>query len=443
MLTTDIYAADTPRVYQDFAALVGEKSWRKPAEDLLSHTRRSPFLREHYRRTHAITFAMQQCSTLAHRHGVLLPHRVSEHGLERAVAFMAQVVSLHAGLSAPMRPRFLARVRNALRKSEEMRGLQLELSAATHFARQGRAVRWPELEPDAPAMAGATYDLLVEDLGSAGLEVECKAVSHDKGRVLVRESLTAFSEALRHVCGAVSHDLRGGLMVVVTVPDQLPASSQDQQALARDIHAAVLANQSQTRDDGVQVRIEAFDMAALRDVDLIHDGAAARAVAEALTGTRNRHVVVMGRRNRGALLIVVQSARADSLRDAIQATLRTARRQLTGHRPGMVLLGFDGIEAEQLMQIARQDHTPGLPPTVLALAASAALGGPDREHLVCVGFLSNTHQRECDDQGRLAYTGAAYHFTNRHSPYWHVDFGLMFGGAQGQPGASTQNTRAA
>jgi hypothetical protein len=71
-----------------------------------------------------------------------------------------------------------------MRKPEEMRGLQLELTAATHSTRQWYTVRWPELEPDHPLIEGATFDLLIEDLGESGLELECKAASHDNGRLI-------------------------------------------------------------------------------------------------------------------------------------------------------------------------------------------------------------------------------------------------------------------
>jgi hypothetical protein len=57
-----------------------------------------------------------------------------------------------------------------------MHGLRLELQAATHFSRRGNHVSWHRVNN------AGTFDLLVDDLGPSGLEVECKSISDNKGR---------------------------------------------------------------------------------------------------------------------------------------------------------------------------------------------------------------------------------------------------------------------
>ncbi|AQV99259.1 hypothetical protein BJN34_35885 (plasmid) [Cupriavidus necator] len=433
MLVTDIHDGAASVYFQQFVTLVGEEHWCQPVEKWAAHTQHNTFLREHYQSANALTFGLSRCSELVCRYGTLPPALVKEHGLQFPVAFMAQVLSLHAGMPLPMRNGFLGRVRNALRNSDEMRGLRLEMAAATHFLRRGHRLAWPELAPDANGTNGKVFDLLVEDLGSAGLEIECKAVSHDKGRALKQEAVATFSAALRSELEAMSTNLRGGLSVVVTVPKQLPSTPVGQAALARHIRLAILSNQSKTIEDGVVVRIEQFDLARLGDAPTMTNGVPAREVIDALTRTRNRPVLAMGRPGIGALLLVVQSAKEDSLLDAIEATARGARHQLSGRRPGLVLLGFDGIEAAQLADIARQDQTSGQPRTILAQAADRVLAGAGREHMVAVGFLSNTQAQTTEMSGAISYGGSAYHFFNRNSPHWHADFAGMFGGRSPQP----------
>ena len=158
----------------------------------------------------------------------------------------------------------------------------------------------------------------------------------------------------------------------------------------------------------------------------VADNESTRAVVDSITGTRNRSIVVMGRRNVGALVVVLQSAKADTLLDAIESTARTARHQLSGKRPAMIVLGFDGIEAEHLVEIAKQDSTSGLPPTVLAQAATSILGAAHRQHIIGVGFLSSTKTPRRDEEGNITFGGLAYNFPNTGSPHWHADFAGLF-----------------
>jgi hypothetical protein len=71
-----------------------------------------------------------------------------------------------------------------------MRGLRLELSAATHFARRARKFAWPEMTGE------GTFDLLVQDVGPRGLEIECKAIPEDKGRKIHKREVLDFYRLL-------------------------------------------------------------------------------------------------------------------------------------------------------------------------------------------------------------------------------------------------------
>jgi hypothetical protein len=351
---------------------------------------------------------------------------VQQHGLTDAVQFMAQVVSLVDDLPARMRNSFLGRVRNALRKPEEMRGLQLELTAATHFTRHGHTVRWPELEPDHPLIQGATFDLLIEDLGDTGLEIECKAASHDKGRSIHQASALKFYEILRKELVSVSNALRTGLAVIVSVPGQLTASPEGQRELARHVRSQIIEGVTGELPDGTSVRISEFDMTMMRDVDINPDSPAARAIVDAITHTHNRSAMLLGRRNVGALAIVLQSVQDDSLMTAVFETARVAARdQLTGRRAGLVLVDFQGIEADELRTVAYQDADHTQAPTAARIAASRFLAGPSREHVVGIGFLSQGELTRLDDGG-LTGSGITYHFNNETSPFWGPEFAEIF-----------------
>lgn len=426
MIATDVYSDQAPMIFVEFKTLIGENSWLAPARQFLEHTRRNSFLRDYYLAAHALTFELKRCSEAVDQYGGLYPWSVSHYGLERAVAFMVQSLSLLRAMPPKGRAGYVGRLRDALRRSDAMRGLLLEMSVATHFARKGHSVVWPELQPSHEAVKGHTFDIFVEDIGGAGLEVECKSVAHDKGRVLQKEAVLKFSEVLRKELAGVSGTLNGGLVVVLTVPDQLPSSPNQQKDLAANIRRAIVSDTSETLPTGEQIRVEPFPISRLLGAGVVADNESTRAVVDSITGTRNRSIVVMGRRNAGAIVVVLQSAKADTLLDAIERTARTARHQLSGTRPAMIVLGFDGIESEQLVEIAKQDSTSGLPPTVLAQAASSILGAAHCQHIIGVGFVSSTKAPRRDEKGDIAFGGVAYNFPNSGSPHWHADFAGLF-----------------
>ncbi|WP_175941002.1 hypothetical protein [Caballeronia sp. BCC1704] len=307
-----------------------------------------------------------------------------------------------------------------------MRALLMEFAVATHFTVRGNRVRWPELEPNEPELKDATFDFLIEDLGDNGLEVECKSVSHDKGRSIHRTTAFSLYEVLRRELNAFAYSLKTGLVVVVTVPGSVPGSPSEQDALAKRVHRQLVLGQSETFDDGLRISITDCEVQRLGDVELRTDSEDARAIVDDITGTRNRSVLVMGRHGVGALLLILQNSKDDGLLSAVFDTAKkAARSQLSGARPALILLGFEGVEAEQLACLAQQDEDPTQAPSAARLAVSQFLSGDGREHVVGVGLLSRNRLRArgsgCFDSG-----GATYYFENESSPLWLPVFKGLF-----------------
>lgn len=107
-----------------------------------------------------------------------------------------------------------------------MHGLRLELQATTHFTRRGHRVSWHR------ASEAGTFDLLVEDLGPSGLEVECKSISENKGRRVHRPDALEFWGSLWKDVAGAAQSLRSGLAVVLTVPYRLPDDAAERVGLA-------------------------------------------------------------------------------------------------------------------------------------------------------------------------------------------------------------------
>jgi hypothetical protein len=295
-----------------------------------------------------------------------------------------------------------------------MHGLRLELQAATHFARRGQRVAWHRVNN------GGTFDLLIEDLGPSGFEVECKSISENTGRRIPRhDALEFWGELWRDVAG-VAQNLRSGLAVVLTVPYRLPVDAEERVALAREVIARIVAGSGATLGGGALVRIESFDpdkIEAAKD----NGREKLRKAIDAATGTTNREAAVYGTPAGGMLAFVTQSAVEDAVLDRMFATLdESAARQFTRKRGALFWVALQGIDADQLLSVHEQDSGPGKQPTALKLGVSNFLHrAPD--HIVGVVFSSKSGLIPAVD-GSTDSGGTTNFFLKEESPFWHASF---------------------
>lgn len=427
-IATQVDLSGASRIFQRFRTVIEEKHWRRRVTQLIDHSRQNKFLRAHNASEYELTFQLEACSRLIEKYGAFPPGLIEAQGLMLVVAFMQQALSLLDGLQPEKQRAFIGRIRGALRNPDDMRALLFEFTVATHFTLRGNRVMWPELEANDGKLQGATFDLFVEDLGNDGVEVECKSASHDKGRSIHRATALAMHEQLRKELGDFTQHLKTGLAVVLTVPDAVPGAPAGQAELAKRVHRQLLVGQSEAFNDGVHIGIADFDVSRIRDIELRTDGEDARAIVDDVTGTRNRNVLVMGRRNVGALLLVLQSSKDDGLLGAVFDTAKkAARSQLSGARPGLLLLGFEGLEADQLASLAQQDGDSTQAPTAMRIAVSQFLSGGGRDHVVGVGFLSRSRLRQFG-AGHFNSGGLTYYFENERSSLWLPAFKDLFRG---------------
>ncbi len=419
-LLTELNTADIPAVYRRFAEVVGEKHWRHRVGQIKAAIKGNRFLANHYHQENAIAFALERCGALIAHFGRLPDDPAATRDLYPAISFAGQVLSM-MDLATPLEAdRLRKRVEGALNKPDAMRGYLLELGTATHFARRGHKLQWPEM------VGLGTFDLLVTDLAENGLEIECKSISEDKGRSIHRCEALVFHSLLLPELAAIRKSLKVGLSVVLTVPGRLPTQYADRVALAKRVTQQINMAHSATLDDGTTIRISEFDLTRVADVVKDHGTKIVRPVIESVTGTQNREGMLLGSDAGGALAFVVQSAVADDFLDATFDTLSdAAKRQLTRARPGILIAGFDGLNGEQLLSIAGQDRDANQPPTALSLKVSKFLSADHRNYVVGVGFLSRSALLPVTN-GMVDSGGTAYYFPKSESPFWHDDLSGLF-----------------
>lgn len=414
MLLTQLSTAQIPAVYQEFADFVGENHWRNRVSQLEAEIRGNRFLGNLLRKENALAYQLAELADLRRRFGGVPLLEVNNQQRYASMGFAAQVLSIVQARPAPLAEQFRRRVHDALKKPEAMRGLQLELSAATHFSRRSTKLTWPE-------MSGiGTFDLLLPELGSDGLEVECKSIGEDKGRrIHKREALDFFGLLWPHAKPLLA-DLRTGISAVLTLPGRLPDQHAQRVTLAQAFSKAISKRDPGPLVQGAEARIVEFDVAQLGEVYGGDVSSHARAALERISQTHNRETIVIGSKAGGALALTLQSEQDDTLMKAVFDTLSdSARRQLSGKRGAIFVVGLSGIEGDQLLELAKSDNSGS--PSALQLAVSHFLNGSGRDHVVGVAFISEGALRP-GSEGAIDSGGTTYYFPKRQSTYWSEDF---------------------
>lgn len=419
MLLTELHTAAIPELYERFATVVGDAHWKRRVVSIKREIKGNPLLREYLVSENIIPLQFDSLREKVDKFGCIPNWEINNPDHYAAASFAAQVLSFMDSSPKELAQRFLRRVHGAFKNPDDMRGLRLEFAAATHFLRRGSAVSWPEMNGE------GTFDLLVSDVGPAGLEIECKSISADKGhKIHKRESLDFFS-LLRPHLKSITAGLSTGLSASITIPKRLPASFRDRQMLAKEIAGVIFRGTSAPLLSGGTVRISEFDISELGDISK-ENSQATRKTIDSITGTNNRHALVIGTHSGGALALAIQSAADDAFMDTVFDTVKnSADRQLTGKRGGMFIVGFQGISSTQLVSIAAQDNDPTKTATALQVSVSKFLNGTNRAQVVGVGFISED-EPTTERPGFTDFRGAAYFFPKRESPFWSEDFSGLF-----------------
>lgn len=415
--------AQVPSLYRRLATAIGPEHWQGAVDKQEAAIRSNHFLRDYLRSEYAIAYQLEKLRRLVAAHGDVPLQACNDRSIFQALGFAAQVLGVLNTCTKKQARTFVKRVRTAFGTAENMHGLRLELQAATHFTRRGKHVTWHR------ANNGGTFDLLVDDLGPSGLEVECKSISDNKGRRIHRlDALNFWGEVWTDMSSA-AQQLHTGMAVVLTVRYRLPADPEQRAALAREVVSQVVAGTGARLSDGSDLRVQNFDPAPVKAA-IGGDRRTMRTAIDVATGTTNREAALYGTPAGGMLAFVMQSAVEDDVLDQLFATLNdSASRQFTGKRGGLFWVALQGLDAEQLMSVHKQDNDPGQRPTGLRLGASNYLtNAPD--HIVGIVFGSRSGLHPTVD-GSTDMGGATNFFLKDESPFWHESFRQPLRGSGG------------
>ncbi len=421
--SAELYQHEIPANFRRFVDVIGDRCWLDQSHRIAADIERNQFLQEYLTLQNSMALALTECSRAALTNGNTLPSALTvQPQLLEGHIFVSQTLQLidtAKRFSQKRADSVISRVRAAFKQPADIHAMQLEARVATHFLRIGASVRFPEL-----GSGRERFDLLVEGLGPDGLELECKVVTHDKGRKIHRlEGLEYRHMALpmiqRHAMRQTS-----GLAVVVTLPKRMPLI-EDFYAHIEGVDKQIQLGCNGTLQDGTEIRLTNFSPAAIGQLNSPMSAENKAAVAR-ITGTENRETLIFKAPGvTGLVIFVLQSAQPDSLLPEVFATLAdSAGRQLTGKRAGAFIGGFQGLERGALLELALDDGKNGQH-SRLAWEVSSFLERSEFPHVVGVGFLSAPDYSAMPDDEEAK--GVAYYFPKHTSPFWHPHFSGLFG----------------
>lgn len=417
MLRTEIHVDEIPTIFIRFCEIVDQNLWLKRVQSINTEIRGRPYLKDYLLEDNSLIFKLASLSQLIEQYGWIPRSYRKNPEFYPAIQFAAQVLSLHDHIPENQKLAFLGRVRGTFKNLDNLKALQLEFTAITHFENRNFSLKLPEV-----GITG-TVDLLVENIGANGLEIECKTISTDTGRKITRRQALEFFNIARPTIENALQNYQGGIYVVLTIPARMPSSLEEKLELVRLVEANIVKYQADPSSLDSPILISKFDLDLLEGVEF-NNSHTIRELADQITGTNNQEVMIVGNSKR-ALVFVIQSAQETVLLERIFKTIKnSAQRQISKTRPAIYFIGLEGIGSDELVNLATHDSNSKNIPTGLRMAVSKFLADQNREHVVGIGFLSKGTLNHTEDG--TAENGSVYFFPKKESNFWHNDFSGLF-----------------
>ena len=420
MLPTELNIADIPKIFIRFKDVIDERFWFKREKLISSEICGHKYLESYLLEENALIFQLAELSRLVEKYGWIPRSQRKNKALYPAISFAAQVLSLLDIAPENQKNSLVGRIRGSFKNPEDLRAIQLELTAATNFIRRGCAVKWPEMEKT------GTFDLLVDDIATNGLEVECKSISRDMGRKITKRKALEFFELARPSVQSELKNTLGGIVVVLTIPEKLPTKLEEKTDLIKSVVEGLGKFKTNLFLDNSLIRISKFDLKLIKDVNFNSgDPLLSRELVDQITSTENQEVMIVGNSS-SAIVLVVKSEQDNSLLEYIFKTVNdSSKRQLSKQRSAIYLIGLQDIEPSELVNIANQDFDSRNHPTGLRIAVSNFFAKENRDYLVGIGFLSKGIL-DASIAGEAQESGTVYFFSKKESNFWHDDLSNLF-----------------
>lgn len=375
------------------------------ATKLRSDMKGNRFLEPLIKRDHRTVFALDQISDHHRRFGYVAASVASTVELYEACVLVVQFVDIIHRLDSKKAKALTGRLRGALRNHRDMRALQFELQVATHLAKRDFDIEFPETD------GTSAYDVLASR-ESTTLEIECKFVSRDKGRMVHRREALEIHHLMARELQTIADGLEAGIILRIVFSSRPPTAYNDRVELVRRAKRVLLGGDAHMCAD-YEIYALGFEMSQSPFATSSED---VEEIAEFLAGLGivNRETISFGRRGVGVAVVSLESARPDRFLPEVFDTVSDAsKRQLTGTYAGVVCVKFDDLTADQMVEIGTENGTP----TALRIASSEFLASSAARQLAILAFFADGELENAD--GVITRSGRTYQFVNSANSFAH------------------------
>lgn len=402
-----------PEIYAQFAKLLKGKPWLDATRKLKYQITENPLARERIFMENQVAYGLSYFE----KGGITLEGTDAWPAVLHAIAFAAQVSDLVAkGENQKGKQAYFKRINGAFLNPAEIRAIRFENLTALAMHRHGASLEWPDAE-----LGPETYDLLVTSASGQEFELECKSCSQDKGQPITKQDADAFHH--RILMRPLPQPNPGELLFLkIRVPKRLPKNIQELDQLAAAVLHACKESLPIT-NCGTSVSVHRIPLPIqpgqiLSQSDLDN---AANSVSDGEEGFRG-YVCIDSKAS--ALCLEICSEQAPDIYKAWWKTTKHAvRDQMTGTRPGCLVMRIEGLLKDDFEQIIRDPINP------LVVFAKKALDDPRHQHLIAVAYVSDEVMIEVGAQTQSAQS-INYVVQRPDSPYRKDILQLILGGRQ-------------
>lgn len=376
-MITELEETAFPNLYARFVGLFqGTKPWLTVVEKHQLQIKDNPYSQSQIQKEYRVAYGLASFDSggLEHAGSSDWPN------VQHAMSFVAQIFEIVDQAPDAGKQAYIGRIRGAFTNPAEMRAIRFEHLTALALYRQGGQIEWPETKS-----GPERFDILVTDIEGDSFEVECKSCSPDKGRAITEHQATQFFRQLLERLEVVTKPSEV-LMLKVRVPKRLPTSEKALAVLAEEVIQAIEIGSSSTAQ-GVLLASYRYSSPLVTISELPPEVVLGEVNAQAsreFDGVEGYRALKYLPSKSVAFCVEVCSGRSSEFFDATWATAKHAiQNQMTGTRPGCLVLRLEGMGKEALERFAQET------PNTLEWFAMKVLSDDRHQHLACLAFVSD------------------------------------------------------
>ena len=393
-------------------AITGWKPWQRRLAWLHEQVRANPTMPYFLDERFGLELAFDQIRRHYNQSG-RYPWPPETPEQQRFYSFLAMVSRCHHRLNSKGKIRLKGMIVDALKSDSGFSPLAYEMKTVAHLMSQGFDVVFYDMDQ------GGGFDYLIEKDGIE-LEIECKLISADIGRQIHPRKFHLLSTTLLPEMANILSQEIGGYLIRITIPGRLNGDRRQHHEI-RDLMLKAVADQETEMAQGeYKVSTSRFSISESPFGNIPRDDISMDHIQRFLLEgfeIEDRNVLVQFRPKNGAVLVIVESEKNDTVLKEIHHQLKkAARNQLIGELPGILCCELSDLTEDQLLALGSAEELG----TGIQYMISNLITKCPKIHTVVFTSKGTVRMKKSSKDGlsatSLQETGPAYTFINPDHP---------------------------